>query len=298
MKRVLVTGINGFIGRQCVPLLVEKGYEVVGCGRIKSEDKRIQWEPINLLDLDAVETLVKKIKPTHLLNLAWYTEPGEFFKSPENLLWVETGTTLLRAFAESGGTRFVGAGSCAEYDWNYGHLSEFITPCKSQTPFGQFKNALFERSSTYAELSNISFAWGRVFFVYGPHEKEARLVASIIKSLLAGKEALCSAGSQIRDFSHVNDIAGGFVNLLDSDVQGPVNIASGEPTSIKSIAEQIGNILEKPDLIKLGAIPMAENDPPILTANARRLQIEAGFKPRYNLASGLKDTILFFKGEK
>lgn len=297
MKRVLVTGINGFIGNQCIPLLLEKGYEVVGCGRSKSGDKRIQWESVNLLNLDAVEKLVKNVKPTHLLNLAWYTAPGKFFKSPENLLWVEAGTTLLRAFAESGGIRFVGAGSCAEYDWNYGHLSEFITPCKSQTPFGRFKNSLFELSSTYAELSKISFAWGRIFFVYGPHEKETRLVASIIKSLLTGKEALCSAGKQIRDFSHAHDVAAAFVKLLESDIQGPVNVASGEPVSIKSIAEQIGNLTGRPDLIKLGAIPMAENDPPVLTANVQRLQVEAGFLPCYDLASGLKDTILSFKGE-
>ena len=55
--------------------------------------------------------------PTHLLHLAWYAEPGLFWRSPENLRWVEASLRLLRAFAEHGGQRAVMAGSCAEYAW-------------------------------------------------------------------------------------------------------------------------------------------------------------------------------------
>jgi len=300
MKRVLVTGLGGFIGRQCLPLLLEEGYEVIGCGRgdvfpEALEDERVSWYKLDLVEQGAAEKLVREVKPTHLLNLAWYTEPGKFSNSPKSLRWVEAGIGMLRSFIDIGGTRFVGAGSCAEYDWHYGHMSEQGTPLKPQTPFGSFKKSLYELSSTYAGLTGVSFAWGRVFFVYGPYEKQARLVPSVIMPLISGQEARCSPGKQIRDFSHVEDVAGSFVALLESDISGAVNIASGDPVPVKNIVNQIGKILGRSDLIRLGAIPMAEHDPPVLTANVQRLYNEVGYKNKYDLSRGLENTIEFFR---
>lgn len=297
MKRVLVTGLSGHIGRYCLPILLDKGYQVIGCGReeaAKFVPKQVEWQKIDLLDLAATQKMVRNVRPSHLLNLAWYTEHGKFYNSPINLRWVEVGTTLLRAFAESGGNRFVGAGTCAEYDWNYPLLSEATTPRQAGTPFGEFKNALFELSNTYASLSDISFAWGRVFFVYGPNELPSKLVTSVIHSLLKGASARCSLGTQIRDFSHVQDIAAAFVGLLESNSAGAFNIASGTSVKVSEIIETIGDIMERSDLIELGAVPMAENDPPEISADVRRLRDEIGIIPAFNLRGGLVDTINYY----
>ncbi len=298
MKRILVTGLSGHIGRYCLPMLLDKGYQIIGCGRGEPPDfasNLVEWHKADLLDLIATEQLVHEIKPTHLLNLAWYTEHGKFFNSPINIRWVEVGMILLRAFAEAGGTRFVGAGTCAEYDWNYPLLCEETTPRQPATPFGKFKNSLFEISSTYAALSNVSFAWGRVFFVYGPNELPSKLVTSVILSLLNGEPARCSLGTQVRDFSHVHDIAAGFVGLLENDAEGGVNIASGAPVRVSEITETIGNIIGRPELIELGAIPMAENDPPVISGDVRRLRDEIGVVPRYGLKDGLEDTVNHYR---
>ncbi len=67
----------------------------------------------------------------------------------------------------------------------------------------------------------IELAWGRVFFLYGPGEAPGRLVASVARALLAGERAATGDGTQIRDFLHVDDVAGAFAALLDSDVTGP-----------------------------------------------------------------------------
>jgi nucleoside-diphosphate-sugar epimerase len=78
-----------------------------------------------------------------------------------------------------------------------------------------------------ALLDNVSLGWGRIFFLYGPGEKPGRLVSGIISNLLAGRRIETTAGTQIRDFTHVADVAGAFAALCDSDVTGPINIASG-----------------------------------------------------------------------
>jgi nucleoside-diphosphate-sugar epimerase len=71
------------------------------------------------------------------------------------------------------------------------------------------------------------------FFLYGPYENRTRLVPSIINSLLQEKTAPCSSGIQIRDYLFVEDVADAFVRLLNSSVNGPVNIASGKPVSME-----------------------------------------------------------------
>ena len=101
----------------------------------------------------------------------------------------------------------------------------------------------------YCKLTGLSSAWGRVFFLYGPREHPDRLVSSVIRNLLADRPAPCSHGEQIRDYMSVLDVADGMVALLDSDFEGPCNIACGRPTAIKAIVSRIGELMGKPDLI-------------------------------------------------
>src|SRR6185312_12912218 len=165
--------------------LAARGYEVHG---VASRDA-------DLLDPEAVTRLVRDVRPTHLLHLAWYAVPGAFWESPENARWLEASTRLLEAFAVSGGTRAVVAGTCAEYDWSGdGALSEASTPLSPRTAYGEAKNAL----RAAAERLSVSLGWGRVFFLYGPHEDPRRLVASVARSLVAGEPARTTHGRQVR----------------------------------------------------------------------------------------------------
>lgn len=235
-----------------------------------------------------------KVRPTHLLHFAWYAEPGLFWESPENLRWLEASIFLLRSFRESGGKRVVMAGTCAEYDWSYGCCSERITPCHPATLYGVSKNALQEVLLTYSVEEKLSSAWGRIFFLYGPKEHPLRLVSSVITSLLQDEFAHCTHGNQLRDFMHVEDVASAFVALLDSTVEGSVNIASGHPVTLKKVVHEIQDCLGLYDKIKLGSLPVAADDPPILIGDTRRLHNEVGWSPDYNLREGILDTVRYW----
>jgi nucleoside-diphosphate-sugar epimerase len=202
---------------------------------------------------------------------------------------------LLHSFRQNGGERFVGAGTCAEYDWRYGHCVESITPLAPATLYGTCKNAFQKILASFSANDSLSSAWGRVFFLYGPYENPARLTPNVITSLLRDEPALCSHGAQIRDFMHVSDVANAFVYLLESEATGAVNIASGKPTSIKDFVYQIADALKGHDKLRFGAIPTQKNDPVLLTADAGRLINEVGFSPKYSVETGIEQTVAWWK---
>lgn len=301
MKRVLLTGANGFIGRHCVPHLMEKGFEVHAVlstdGKNRDVDSVI-WHTANLLDFNSPSTLIERVKPSHMLHFAWITTPGVYWTSEENLRWVQASLELLRNFKTHGGQRVVMAGSCAEYDWNHGHASETLTPLHPATLYGVCKKSLYEMLMSFARQEGLSAAWGRIFFLYGPYENPARLVPSVIRALLDNRPALCTHGDQIRDFLHVDDVASAFASLLDSDVQGGVNIVSNEPVAIKAVVHRIAELMRHPDLVRLGAIPASDSDVPLLTGDATRLTQEVGWIPRFSLDAGLNMTIEWWKNQE
>jgi len=143
--------------------------------------------------------------------------------------------------------------------------------------------------------AGLSSAWGRIFFLYGPHEHPKKLVSSVALSLLKDRPAYCSHGKQIRDYLYVQDVAEAFIALLESEVQGPVNIASGSPTALKDIIIKIAKKLNREDLVQLGALSANPDEPDFLVGDVGRLSKEVGWRPKYNLDYGLDRAINWLK---
>jgi nucleoside-diphosphate-sugar epimerase len=299
MHKILLTGASGFIGRHCIEPLIARGYDVhaVSSRPAPRDAGGATWHQANLLQPADARALLAEISPTHLLHLAWYVVPGKLISSPENFTWVASSLDLIRQFAEQGGKRVVISGSAYEYDWSYGYCSEKLTPAVPNTVYGSCKQALNLLSQSLASQSGLSAAWGRVFFLYGPGEHPDRLVSSVIRALLKNEAAPCSHGRQIRDYMHVQDVGDALVSLLDSDVKGAVNVSSGQATTLREIVLTIGRLLEKPDLIKLGAIPARANDTPLVVGENTRLLTELGWTQRFDLETGLQQTINWWKAQ-
>lgn len=297
MKKVLVTGASGFIGRHSLPRLMQAGYEVHAvCTQHQPQTwPDVIWHRANLLDPGEIVSLVDKVRPTHLLHFAWYAVPGKYWTAPENLSWVKATSCLMQAFSDQGGRRAVMAGSCAEYDWKFDYCSEQFTPCRPSTFYGACKHSMQMLLDAWSRQTGLSSAWGRIFFLYGPGEHPSRLVPSVINSLLHDEPARCTHGNQIRDFMHVEDVAAAFVALLESDVRGPVNIASGDAVPLKEVIYAIADCLDKRALVQLGAVPAPAGEPDVLMADISRLQGEVGFRPRHGLKEGIFQTIEYMK---
>lgn len=297
MKRVLVTGAGGFLGRHCLRALQQRGFEVLGVSsqRRAADELGIGWHAADLRHGDQAADLIAATRPTHLLHLAWIAKPGEFWSSPENLRWLEAGLVLLRCFQEQQGQRVVVAGTCAEYDWAGGTCREAETPLRPQTVYGKCKHALSLYLDCLARQTGLSAAWGRLFFMYGPYAPPEKFPQGVLEALWRGTPALCTHGRQIRDFLHVQDAAEAIVALLDSPVSGAVNIASGIPLQLSEMAERLALRLGQASQLRLGALPARPDEPAAVVADVGRLREEVNWSPRFDLESGLDDLVQWWE---
>ncbi len=255
----------------------------------------VTWHELDLLTSDSIAVLANELRASHLLHLAWYAVPGSFWISPENERWIDASLRLLRAFGEAGGRRAVMAGTCAEYAWGPDILSERDTPLEPATLYGASKHATHIAATAVAQQLDVSLAWGRIFFLYGPGEDPARLVASVARELLSGNEVRTTDGLQRRDFMHVRDVAAAFVALLGADVTGAVNIASGEAVPVRDMITRIAGEAGGLERVRFGALARRDGEPDTIVADVGRLTNEVGYRRAITLDCGLADTVSWWR---
>lgn len=288
--KVLVTGATGLVGRQTLAPLIAAGHAVHGLSRRAGDHEGVRWHDVDLLDPAARVEAFASIRADALLHLAWHTDVATVYDDAANERWLDASIDLLNRFRNAGGQRAVIAGSAAEYDWGpsgagAGPCRETGTALAPATRYGRAKATLRRRLAS--SMPGLSWAWARLFHLFGPGEDRRRLVPSIVLALIDGRPALCTAGTQKRDFMDARDAGAALAALVDAPIVGPINIATGRAVAVAEIAETLGRIAGRPDLIRLGALPQRPGDPPLLVADTSRLMRELRFRPRHDLNDGL-----------
>ena len=265
---VTLTGATGFVGRQILHNLLERGCSVRVLvrdpSRLHSIPARGALEVVQTPDLFAeatgrLEELLEESET--LVHAAWYVEPGEYLTSPLNLACLTGTLNLADAFAAVGGKRFVGVGTCLEYDLSAG-LMTTDTPLAPNTLYAACKASAYQVLRCFLGTEDISFAWCRTFYLYGEGEDERRLVPYIRRQLEAGQEVLLTRGDQVRDFSDVKDAGRMIADVALGAQRGAVNICSGEAVTVRQLAERIADEYGRRELLRFGARPQNILDPP------------------------------------
>lgn len=264
---ITLTGATGFVGRQILHSLFDRGCAV----RVLVRDSsRLEGIPSDA-DLTVVQTSDVFTEPADrleelldgsdvLVHAAWYAEPGEYLTSPRNVACLTGTLNLATAFAAVGGRRFVGIGTCAEYDPGAA-LMTTDTPLAPTTLYGACKASTFLVLRRLLEPEDVEFAWCRIFYLYGKGEDERRLVPYIRRQLGAGQPALLTSGDQVRDFLDVKEAARMIAGVALGQHDGAVNICSGVAVTVRQLAERIADEYGRRDLLRFGAKPESASGP-------------------------------------
>lgn len=265
---ITLTGATGFVGRQILRNLLSSGRAVRVIVRdpasVQSLSPEANLEVKQTSDLfteptDRLEQLLEGSET--LLHAAWYAEPGSYLTSPQNLTCLTGTLNLASAFATVGGKRFIGVGTCAEYDTSEGLLT-VDTPLAPNTLYSACKASAYLVLRNLLAAEDTEFAWCRIFYLYGEGEDERRLVPYIRGQLEGNQEALLTRGEQVRDFLDVREAGRMIAEVALGRREGAVNICSGEPMSVRQLAESIADEYGLRDLLRFGARAENQFDPP------------------------------------
>lgn len=265
---VLLTGATGFVGRQVLKALLREGKPVRVVARPKSATKLEGTAGIEQIisspDLfgETADWWSETCRGVDtIVHVAWYAEPGKYLTSPKNLDCLSGTIALAQGAISANVRRFVGVGTCFEYDLSAGDLST-ETPLDPTSPYAAAKAAAYLSLSQTLAVAGMDFGWCRLFYLYGEGEDARRFVPYLRAQLEKGEPAQLTSGKQIRDFMDVQDAGDAIVKAALGTCDGAINICSGQSISIRQLAEQIADEYDRRDLLQFGAREDNLVDPP------------------------------------
>lgn len=268
MSRIwLLTGATGFVGRHVVRALAEQGIQLRLLLRAKYAPTNPWPNDTEIVHSDDLfsETAAWWTKAAEgvdtVLHLAWYAEPGLYLQSTKNLDCLSGTLAMAKGCAQAQVRRFVGVGTCFEYDVSAGYLST-DTPLKPLSPYAASKAAAYLSLSEFFKQTGISFSWCRLFYLYGEGEDPRKLIAYVKAQLEKGLPVELTSGQQVRDYMDVREAAAQLVATALSSTVGPTNVCSGQAVTVKELVERLARDHGRPDLLRFGVRPDNFTDPP------------------------------------
>jgi nucleoside-diphosphate-sugar epimerase len=302
-QRVLVTGAAGFIGSHLLHLLLAKGIRVAALIRPESDCWRIRHLLPDVVKIDgdlrelgAVEEAVRDFRPGTFIHLAWYGVGNSYRNDPLQVMNnLQSSLELLHLAQRVGCQTFIGLGSQAEYGPLSGPVDESATPSPT-TLYGTTKLCAYLLGQQLAGQLGIRFIWLRLFSAYGPMDNPGWMIPSLILRLLGGERPALTKGTQQWDYVFVNDVADAiYALMMTPGASGVFNLGSGQAHTIRSIVEQIRDLIDPALPLGFGEVPFRDDQVMHLEADITRLRREASWSPQVRLPDGIAKTVEWYR---
>lgn len=281
-KKVLISGITGFLGSQLAEELVHSGYKVYGIKRINSNTERCKtfedkviW--VNIED-DSWKQKIYSLKPNIFLHSAW-----EGVGASDRNNWqlqlnnIDITYSLLEIAKEVKAEKFIGFGSQAEYGFFSGKIDEKF-PVNPNSGYGLSKNLVSQLIKFYCEQNNLNWYWLRLFSFFGEKEANNWFIPTVIKNIFENTPMDMTPGKQKYAYMYVNDLAIIVKRIIESNIKSDIyNLSSNNVMELKIIVEKIIKIVNPNNpQINFGALPYRENQPMLIQGDTSKLSEELG----------------------
>ncbi len=302
MKRVIVTGANGFVGSAVCKELLNQHYEVVAVVRNKNSDiTRISGLPITeivyceMSEYKKLPSLIKTQDIDTVYHFAWEGSAGSDRGNYEiQCSNIKNSCELIRSCSSLNVSRFVFASSIMEYEIQKCMQNDDNTSINSLYCSAKVATNYMIRS--IANNFGVDYIRGVISNIYGPGEISPRLVNTTIRKLLNGEHCSFSPGEQLYDFIYITDAGKAFVSIGEKGVNNKTYyIGSLEPRPLKEFLYDIRNVVDVNAQLGLGDFPFNGVSLQYNEFNIDEVRLDTGFIPEVTFKQGIKNTMEWLK---
>ena len=297
-KKILIVGGTGFLGHHLVKKCQTKFIVTSISLNIPKREKKIKGVRYLIADISKKEHLIKKIKTNFdiVINL------GGYINHKNKNLAVKTHLNgcknLVNFFSNKNIKLFIQIGSSTEYGKQKSPNLENMK-CNPKTIYAQSKLNASKYLINFSKKYNFPCVILRFYQVYGPEQKQDRLIPMVINSCLDDLRFNCSSGIQEKDFLYITDAINAISKCFNNNkiIGKIINIGSGQKISIKKL---IYKIIKETGFGKpmFGVLKMRSDEPKNSYPNIKRAKKILLWRPKISLEKGLRMTINYYKNKK
>jgi dolichol-phosphate mannosyltransferase len=305
MKKCIITGATGFVGANLARRMLCDGNEVhllvrneYNPWRIRRISGDIQIHALDFQSSESVNSIVAKIKPDWIFHLATY---GAYSSQQDVDTIYKTnlfGTiNLVNACCKTGFESFVNTGSSSEYGLKSNAPSEDEI-LKPNSNYAIAKAAATHFCQYTANKHQLNIPTIRLYSVYGPYEESSRLIPSLVRYGFMGNLPTLVDPKISRDFVYIDDVCDAFILAakMTSKCYGEIfNVGTGIQTTLEDLVALTRRLLNIGKIPDWCSMPNRMWDTKNWQANIKNIQSQLGWSPRYDLESGLTETIKWYR---
>jgi len=296
-KSILIAGGTGFIGFHLAKKCLSLNWSVTSLSTsTPKKNRKLKKVKYKICDISNYNQVKNKIKLDYdyVVNCAGYVDHSHKLKTlKSHYIGCKN---LSTHFLNSKIKKFIQIGSCIEYGKIKSPQIESNLNKKTFSIYGSAKLLSTQFLLKLFKRFNFPVTILRLYLVYGPNQDANRVIPVTIINALKNKKFNCSNGSQLRDFTYIDDIVSAIIKTLkNSKSSGEIiNIGSGNPISIKKVIIKICELIKsgKP---QFGKIKLRNDEIIKLYPNINKSRKILNWKSQISIEKGLKKTIRFFQ---
>jgi dTDP-glucose 4,6-dehydratase len=311
-EKFLILGSNSFSGATFADFLASLGYDVLATSRSPEPHEALlpyKWQKrpgsvrfqridINH-DLDELDGVIQRERPTHIVNFAAQSMVGESWLHPDHWMMTNVVSNIRlheRLRRHNSMERYVHVTTPEVYGSTDGWIREGA-PFNPTTPYAVSRAASDMSLRTYFDQYDFPVVLTRAANVYGPGQQLYRIIPRTIMAAMVGpKLRLDGGGHSIRAFIHMTDVSSAMLKIATTGKIGDTYHISGyELVSIRALVETILRRLDRlfEDCVEIGAERPGKDS--AYKLDSFKLRTELGWRDKISLDQGIDDTISWLK---